>query len=98
VVPGHAATVYVRGFTNISALAFDRSGRLLVLEIDRAGLRDAQASGALIRVERDGSRVVLAAAQLHDPTGLAVAADGSIYVSARGTAAAGGELLRITGT
>ena len=30
VVPGHAPTVYARGFTNISAIAFDRSGEVIV--------------------------------------------------------------------
>ena len=89
VVPGHRATVYARGFTNISAIAFDRSGRLLVLEISRAGLRDTSAPGELIRVT-GGRRSVLASAGLSWPTGVAVAADGSILVANDGISPASG--------
>ena len=90
VVPGHAPTVYARGFTNISAIAFDRGGRLLVLEINRAGLRDATAGGELIRVA-GGRRTVLASAGLSWPTGVAVAADGSIFVANNGISPASGQ-------
>ena len=89
VVLGHPATVYARGFTNISAIAFDRSGRLLVLEINRAGRRDTSAPGELIRVA-GGRRTVLASAGLSWPTGVAVAADGSIFLADNGISPASG--------
>jgi hypothetical protein len=89
VVPGHAPTVYARGFTNISAIAFDRSGRLLVLEINRTGLRNNTAPGELIRIA-GGRRSVLASAGLSWPTGVAVAADGSILVANDGISPASG--------
>ena len=89
VVPGHPPSVYASGFTNISAIAFDRSGRLLVLEINRAGLRDTTAPGELIRVAR-GNSTVLASAGLSWPTGVAVAADGSIFVANDGISPATG--------
>ena len=48
VVPGHAPQVYASGFTAIGDIAFDHWGRLLVLEIDQAGINDpALASGGL---------------------------------------------------
>ncbi len=82
VVPGHKATVYAKGFTNISSLAFDRKGRLLVLEIDKAGLLDeGNTSGELIRLDRQKHRKVLLADALTAATGVAVARNGSIYVS-----------------
>jgi len=38
VVAGQAPTVYAEGFTNIADIAFDDSGRLLVLEMSQEGL------------------------------------------------------------
>jgi glucose/arabinose dehydrogenase len=90
VVPGQRPTVYARGFTNISAIAFDREGRLLVLEINRAGLRDTRAPGELIRIGRDGRRSVLASAGLSWPTGIGVARDGAIFIANNGTSTASG--------
>jgi glucose/arabinose dehydrogenase len=103
VVPGSAPTVYASGFTNISAIAFDRSGRLLVLEIDRRGLTDPSASGELIRVAAGGRRTVLASAGLSSPTGLGVGPDGSIYIADNGSSpstgnGSHGELLKLTTT
>ncbi len=81
VVPGQAPTVYASGFTNIVDLAFDRQGHLLVLEIAKNGLNSNDPTGALIRVESDGTRTELMSDGLVAPTGLAVAVDGSVYVS-----------------
>jgi hypothetical protein len=86
VVPGHRPQVYARGFTNIIDIAFDGRGRLNVLEITRNGLLQAEGpggdlSGALIRVNRDGSRQTLASDGLVTPTGFVIAADGAFYVS-----------------
>jgi hypothetical protein len=67
-----------------------RPRRLLVLEINRSGLRDARAPGELIRIGRDGRRSVLASAGLSWPTGVAVARDGSIFVANNGTSTATG--------
>jgi hypothetical protein len=95
VTPGHRATVYARGFTNISSIAFDRRGRLLVLEIDRLGLLDTHASGELVRLDGPKRRSVLATTGLLYPTGVAIAPNGAIYISNNGTAAAGGEIVRV---
>jgi sugar lactone lactonase YvrE/ribosomal protein L24E len=96
VVPGQSPTVYATGFSAITDVAFDRDGRLLVLEYDTKGLLDTTgASGAVIRVNQDGSQTTLASTGLTEPTGLAVGPNGSIYVSNNGDTAAGGSIVEI---
>jgi hypothetical protein len=79
-------TLYQSGFTMIGDIAFDQAGRLLVLELDQAGFADTMPGGlptpgALIRVNADGSRTVLASTGLEYPGGIAVAGNGSIYAT-----------------
>ncbi|MDR7276799.1 ScyD/ScyE family protein [Catenuloplanes atrovinosus] len=93
IVPGQAPTVYQTGFTNIIDLTFDRRGRLVVLEIARYGLDSADLTGALWRVERDGTRTELASAGLTTPMSVAQGPDGAFYVSNDGLAA--GEVVRV---
>ena len=95
IVPGQAPTVYAGGFTNIIDIAFDDRGRLLVLEIFTNGLLSGDPTGALIRVNRDGTRTVIARDGLVTPTSVAVGRDGTLYVSNKGTLVAEGEVLRI---
>jgi glucose/arabinose dehydrogenase len=100
VEPGRRPTVYASGFTDISAIAFDHAGRLLVLEIDRLGLSDPSGSGELIRVGADRTRTVLVSSGLVSPTGVAVGRDGSIYISNYGSSpstgsAPHGEIVRV---
>jgi hypothetical protein len=92
--------VYASGFTNVIDIAFDRAGRLLVLEMVSNGLLQAEAdpSGALWRVGRDGAKTLIADGSdgLVAPMGVAVARDGSYYVTNKGVSGAGtGEVLRI---
>jgi len=96
IVPGHRATVYARGLTSISSIAFDHEGRLLVLEIDRDGLLNTKASGELIRLNGPNHRTVLATTGLVSPTGVAVAPNGAIYISNYGTSPHAGEIVRLT--
>ncbi|GAA1885586.1 hypothetical protein GCM10009687_62630 [Asanoa iriomotensis] len=95
VVPGQQPTVVARGFTNIVDIAFDRQGRLLVLEIAKNGLASGDQTGALIRVDRRGNHTELVPGRLTAPGGLAVGADGSLFVTNHSTSAGRGELLRI---
>ncbi len=96
VVPGHAPTVVSSGFTAIGDIAFDPTGRLLVLEIDQAGIDDPAAEeglptpGALIGIHHDGTKSVLATTGLEFPTGLAVSSHGAVYVSNLGVLPATG--------
>jgi hypothetical protein len=110
IVPGQAPTVYASGLTMIGGIAFDQAGRLLVLEIDTAGINDPStglpAPGAIIRINRDGTRTTLASAGLIYPLGLTVAKDGSIYATNYGILpasggpipGASGEVVRISST
>jgi hypothetical protein len=73
VVPGHKPKVFAAGFTNIIDIAFDKRGRLYVLEIAKDGLlnvpEDQLPVGRLVRVNRDGSRTTLASEGLNAPGG-----------------------------
>jgi sugar lactone lactonase YvrE len=98
----HKLTVVARRLTMIGGIAFDHSGRLLVLEIDTAGIADPSpglpAPGAVIRINKNKTRTTLAEAGLEYPLGLAVAKDGSIYVSNYGILpGAGGPILGLSG-
>lgn len=83
---GHL-TKYQSGFTMVGDIAFDPSGRLLVLEMDQAGLMDPAAQkglptpGAVIRINADGSRTTLASTGLEYPAGMAVSKSGTIYLT-----------------
>jgi hypothetical protein len=101
IAPGQTPTVFASGLTMIGDIAFDQAGRLLVLEIDTAGILDPAplpAPGAIIRINADGSRTTLASAGLEFPLGMAVAKDGSIYASNYGVIpATGGPIPGISG-
>jgi hypothetical protein len=86
--------VFASGFTNIIDLAFDRHGTLYVLEIFQNGLLSGDPTGALIRVEDDGTQTVLMSTGLNTPGGLALRGHYA-YVSNCGTCADDGEVLRI---
>jgi hypothetical protein len=92
---GGEPEVYAEGFTHVIDIAFDRTGRLHVLEISADRLLSDDPAGALIRVERDGSRTELAAGELTAPGALAFGRDGAVYVSNKSVEAGEGEVLRI---
>ena len=86
------------GFTNIIDIAFAPDGSLYVLEIARAGLLetgpDGLTAGRLVRIDPDGARTVVSGAELRSPGGVAVAADGAVYVTNRATRPGTGQVLR----
>jgi hypothetical protein len=91
VVAGSPPEVFLTGFTFIVSLAFDAAGNLYVLQhLDGTGI----STGSLVRVATDGTRTTLIAG-LTRPTGLAIGADGRIYLSHRGISVGTGEVLRI---
>ena len=96
VVPGSAPTVYATGFTNIIDLAFDARGNLYVLEIDRNGLLAPSPTGRLARVNASNQSVdTVASDGLVMPGGLAIAPDGSIYISNYSASPGVGEVIRL---
>ncbi len=95
IVPGHKPTVYASGFTNIIDVTFDRQGNLYVLEIAKDSLLGNSQVGALIKVDRKGHRTEIARGQLNAPGGVAIAHDGSIYVSVNSVSGSDGQVVRI---
>lgn len=88
--------VYAGGFTNISDIAFDKSGGLYVLEYDADGILNGSDAGALIYVSPDGkTRTTLADEELINPTGLEIGSNGDIYISNKGFTAGQGEVLQL---
>ncbi len=95
VFPGGVPTVFADGFTNIIDVKFGRDGSLYVLQISANGLLSGNPLGKLVRVATDGSRTEIAAGALIAPGGLALGADGSIYVSRFATLPGAGDVVRI---
>jgi hypothetical protein len=94
VVPGAEPQVVASGFTNIIDVAFDHRGRLLVLEHATHSLLSGDPTGALKRVEADGTVTTLVGTGLVNPTAMTVGPDGAVYVSNQGTTADAGEVVR----
>lgn len=103
VVPGHRPTIWAKGLTAVTSIAFDCHGRLLATEYSTGGLLSPPTTpGALVRISRNGHSVTtLPVTGLFQPTGVAAASDGTVYVSNFGgstaRAAHPGEILKITG-
>jgi sugar lactone lactonase YvrE len=98
VVPGHKPTVFARGFTNIIDVAFDKRGRLYVLEIATNGLLSAGENelpvGRLVRVNRDGSRTTLASEGLNAPGGF-VLGHGAAYITNNSILSDAGQVVKV---
>jgi DNA-binding beta-propeller fold protein YncE len=96
--------VWARGLTSVTAIAFDRQGRLLATEFNTGGLLSPPTvTGALVRISSNGQMVTtLPVPGLYQPTGVAVSADGTVYVSNYGdsntvSSSHPGEIVKITG-
>ena len=98
VVPGEAPEVYADGFTNIIDIAFDKKGRLYVLEISSEGLLnvpDGQLpTGRLVRVNKDGSRTTLAQEGLAAPGGF-VLGHGAAYITNNSILSDAGQVVKV---
>jgi hypothetical protein len=98
VVPGQDPEVYAGGFTNIIDIAFDRRGRLYVLEIAANGLLNTPEgelpTGRLVRVNRDGSRTTLASEGLLAPGGF-VLGRGAAYITNKSVLPDAGEVVKV---
>jgi hypothetical protein len=105
VVPGEEPTVYASGLTNIIDVEFGPDGTLYVLEIAHDGLLAALAGmaesgpgmGGLLAVPPGGGEAQLIASEgLPMPGGMAVAEDGSIYVSTCSVCPGAGAVVKVT--
>lgn len=94
VVPGEEPAMFADGFTNIMDIGFAEDGTLYVLEHAHNGLLSGDPTGALLRVNGDGSRDIVMSEGLVLPGGLALH-DGAAYVSNHGQSAGDGTVLRI---
>jgi hypothetical protein len=101
-VPAQGGTpeVYAGGFSAIVDVAFGPNGELYVLELAKNGLLDAfifnDWTGALIRVDTDGTRTEIAEGSLFAPGGVAVDSNGTIYVTNNSIFSGVGRVVRIT--
>jgi len=92
--PSAAATAVAEGFTNIADAVW-RGPDLFVLEYAHNSLTADNPYGALVRVRPDGTRQTLLQDRLFFPGGLALAPDGSLYITNNGILPGAGEVLRI---
>ena len=104
VVPGHQPVIWARGLTSVTSIAFDRQGKLLATQFNTGGLlAPPTVPGALVRISNNGrTMTTLPVPGLYQPTGLAVSANGTVYVSNYGdsrtiTSSHPGEIVKITG-
>ena len=98
VVPGHEPEVFADDFTNIIDIAFDKRGRLYVLEIATNGLLSAGENelpvGRLVRVNKDGSRTTLASEGLNAPGGF-VLGHGAAYITNNSILSDAGQVVKV---
>jgi hypothetical protein len=93
-VPGQAPTSFVTGLTNVVDLAFrPQDERLYVVEI-AAGAIPNFATGALLRIEANGTKTPVAS-NLFAPGGVAFGPDGAAYVSVNSILPGAGMVVRI---
>jgi hypothetical protein len=96
VKPDGSKTMFATGFTNIVDIAWGPKGSLYVLEITSAGLLTGDPTGALIKLSKDGmTRTTVASTGLVTPTGVAIAHDGTVYVTNYGTSAGLGTVVNL---
>jgi len=97
---GGAPDIFASGFTKIIDIAFGPDGFLYVLQISStAGAPPQGGTGSLIRVSPDGltkTPIVAPNSGLVAPGGIAIAADGSIYVTNFSVSATAGTVVRVT--
>jgi hypothetical protein len=98
VVPGHDPEVFAGGFTNIIDIAFDKRGRLYVLEIATDGLANTPENelpvGRLVRVNKNGSRTTLASEGLTAPGGF-VLGHGAAYITNNSILSDEGQVVKV---
>jgi hypothetical protein len=90
-------SVWAKGFTTVLGLAFDREGRLYVLENTTGNPFPTPGTGTIVRLNKGGPRDTIATG-LFLPTAMTFGPDGDLYVSNKGFGPpipGFGEILRI---
>jgi hypothetical protein len=90
-------TLWASGFNMILGLAFDKLGRLYVLENTVGAPFPTPGLGTIVRIDNYGNKQTIVTG-LTLPTGLTIGPDGNLYVSANGfgpNSIGGGEVLQI---
>jgi hypothetical protein len=99
VVPGQQPTVYAQGLSEVADIKFDSTGHLFVLELlanpAAAQSDNPDLSGALIRVNRDGSQTAIPVPGLMVPGGMTWGADGALYISTNAVFPDQGQVIRV---
>jgi hypothetical protein len=94
---GGEPEVYRDGLTTIIDLTFDRAGNLYVLQVQDEGLLSNDLTGSLLRFAPGSDQPdVVARDGLVSPSSVAVADDGSIYVSNYGYFPGQGQVVRLS--
>ena len=94
--PGSTRRVQGRNFTTIVDVASAPDGSLYVLQISTGGLAAQDPGpGRVFHIALDGAVAEIAPDTLQEPTGIAVAPNGAVYVSNRGGSAGGGQIVRL---
>jgi sugar lactone lactonase YvrE len=102
VAPGEDPTVYASGFTNVIDVAFGADDALYVLELSHDGLLNADPAagpprGGLWRVPAGGGEPELIASDgLVMPGGMAIDADGVIFISTCAICPGGGGIVSVS--
>lgn len=98
VVAGQDPAPYATGLTNVMGVAFAPDGSLYVVEISENGLLSETGlpQGALLKVPAGGGTPELVSSGLPMPGGVAVASDGTVYVSTCAVCPGGGGIASYT--
>lgn len=91
-------TLFMDGFTSITGLDFGPDGSLYVVEMVKSSVLNlfigVDSTGALYRVS-GGTKTELIPGQLTTPDDVAIARDGTVYVTNKSVSVGGGEVLAI---
>ncbi len=88
-------TAVLGGFTTLTDIALGNHGDFYGVEYQTAGILSPDTQGSLVHVLADGTISRFTNPALEQLTGVAVAADDSVYVSSNGSLAGEGQVLRI---
>jgi hypothetical protein len=97
VTPGGQISITASGFDMVLGVAFDRWGRMYVLEMTAGNPAPVPNTGRVTRVDPSGARKIVADGLLF-PTGMTLGPDGDLYISDAGfglPAAGFGSILKV---